>query len=155
VTCPGLSLDESRVDKAGFSPRNPPLDQDTTELLERIADLLAEYVPHVRRAAPTRGTLVDASTVADALGVSRDCVYAHAGELGGKRIGNGPRGRLRFDLDHALAAWTPCYAGNHSQGSNASTEAKSGAPPARARRRLPNRLPKPGSVLAVRPRKGA
>jgi hypothetical protein len=75
----------------------------------------------LRGARPARGRLVDAAVVADALGISRDCVYAHAAELGGKRIGEGPRGRLRFDLDQALAALTPCYAGNHSQGSNAST----------------------------------
>jgi hypothetical protein len=50
--------------------------------------------------------LVDAEVVASALGVSRECVYTHAEELGGHRIGSGPRGRLRFDLDQALAAWT-------------------------------------------------
>jgi hypothetical protein len=38
--------------------------------------------------------------------VSRDAVYAHAEELGGMRIGNGPRGRLRFDLDVALQGST-------------------------------------------------
>jgi hypothetical protein len=56
-------------------------------------------------APPERG-LVDAQTLARALGCSRDCVYAHADELGGQRIGAGPRGRLRFDLNQALAAWT-------------------------------------------------
>lgn len=53
-----------------------------------------------------KARLVDAEVVASALGVSRECVYTHAKELGGHRIGNGPRGRLRFDLDQALAAWT-------------------------------------------------
>ena len=67
-------------------------------IAERVAELLHNEAPH--------GRLVDAATVARALGVSRDCVYAHAAELGGERIGNGPRGRLRFDLDYALAAWT-------------------------------------------------
>ncbi len=59
--------------------------------------------------------LVDAEVVASALGVSRECVYTHAEELGGHRIGNGPRGRLRFDLDHALAAWTSRSGSNRSQ----------------------------------------
>jgi hypothetical protein len=68
-------------------------------------DAIAERVVERLRPVPTRGALVDAATVARALGVSRDCVYAHAAELGGKRIGSGPRGRLRFDLDYALAAW--------------------------------------------------
>jgi hypothetical protein len=53
---------------------------------------------------PTEG-LVDASVVAARLGVSRDWVYAHAAELGGRRIGEGSRGRLRFDLDQVLHAW--------------------------------------------------
>jgi hypothetical protein len=70
-------------------------------IVERVAELLRNDA-----ATPTRRKLVDAATVADALGVSRDCVYAHAAELGGERIGSGPRGRLRFDLDRALAAWT-------------------------------------------------
>lgn len=43
--------------------------------------------------------LVDARRVAEELCVSRDFVYAHANELGVIRLGNGPRPRLRFDLD--------------------------------------------------------
>jgi len=41
--------------------------------------------------------LVDAATLADHLGISRDTVYRHADELGVIRIG----GRLRFDLERA------------------------------------------------------
>jgi hypothetical protein len=70
---------------------------------------IADRVTEMLRVEPavTRATgLVDAATVAATLGMSRDWVYAHAEELGGKRFGDGPRGRLRFDLDHALAAWT-------------------------------------------------
>lgn len=67
-------------------------------IAEHLADLL-QHRPRVH--------LVDAATLAAALGVSRDFVYAHANELGGERIGNGPRGRLRFDLDNALAAYAP------------------------------------------------
>lgn len=65
-------------------------------IAERVADLL--------RGEPRVG-LVDAATLAAELGVSRDFVYAHADELGGRRIGGGSRGRLRFDLGQALAAW--------------------------------------------------
>jgi len=75
-------------------------------IAERVADLLHDRSPRPR--------LVDAATVADALGVSRDCVYAHAAELGGERIGSGPRGRLRFDLYRALAAWTACSTSKES-----------------------------------------
>jgi hypothetical protein len=67
---------------------------------------IAQRVVELLRSKPSGAVLVDAATVANALGVSRDCVYTYASELGGERIGNGPRGRLRFDLDRALATWT-------------------------------------------------
>jgi hypothetical protein len=43
--------------------------------------------------------LLSATEVAKALGVERSWVYEHAIELGAIRIGDGPRPRLRFDLD--------------------------------------------------------
>jgi hypothetical protein len=46
--------------------------------------------------------LVDAATVARTLSVSRDFVYAHADELGARRLGRGWKPRLRFDLDRIL-----------------------------------------------------
>lgn len=79
-----------------------------------LVDTIAERVAEVLRSGAVRVRLVDATTLADALGVSRDCVYAHASELGGERIGNGPRGRLRFDLDRALAAWTSRFESERS-----------------------------------------
>jgi hypothetical protein len=85
----------------------------TRELL--LADAIAERVVCLLDSTPPHG-LVDAATVAAALGVSRDYIYAHAAELGGQRIGNGPRGRLRFDLDQALSAWTPRSTSKESQG---------------------------------------
>jgi hypothetical protein len=82
---------------------------DTTSALTQRELLLVDAVAarvmallHAQR--PAR--LVDAATLAAKLGVSRDFVYAHASELGAQRIGGGLRGRLRFDLDHALATWT-------------------------------------------------
>lgn len=42
--------------------------------------------------------LVDAVTVAAYLRVSRGYVYEHADELGCRRLGSGPRARLRFSL---------------------------------------------------------
>lgn len=41
--------------------------------------------------------LLTATEVAHRLSVARGWVYAHAGELGVVRIGEGPRPRLRFD----------------------------------------------------------
>lgn len=70
-----------------------------------LVDAVAERVAGLLHAVPARSGLVDAATLADALGISRDCVYAHANQLGGCRVGDGPRGRWRFDLSHALAAW--------------------------------------------------
>lgn len=80
----------------------------TVELSAEQLDALAERVAAILRAepAPTAG-LVDAQTVADALGVSRDTIYARAEQLGGRRIGNGERPRWRFNLADALAAWQP------------------------------------------------
>jgi hypothetical protein len=80
------------------------------EQLAQLADLLAERLRGVLPDQPTPtpnvgtdGRLVDAQTVAGALGVDRSTVYEHAHELGGRKIGNGKRGRWSFDLQTALA----------------------------------------------------
>ena len=111
-------------------------------IAERVADLLCSELP--------RGRMVDAATLAGALGVDRSYVYAHADELGAVRLGGGSKPRLRFDLEAAREAMSR-YAGNHSQGSNVSAGAESAVPPALRQRRLPNRLPEPGSILAAKP----
>ena len=70
-------------------------------------DALAEQVAARLRTDDTPTELVDAAALAAALGVSRDTVYAHADELGGRRVGDGARPRLRFNLADALATWEP------------------------------------------------
>jgi len=123
--------------------------------IERLADLLAERLQvSPAPAGPVAARLVSAEALARELGVSRAHVYAHAAELGAIRLGKGPRARLRFDPDAARAALA-CYVSKQSPGSDVSTGAESAAPQGRRGRRLPNRLPEPGSVLAVRPRSGA
>jgi hypothetical protein len=88
-------------------PGPPGVTAPELTLRERmLVDAIAERLAGLLRETSARVGLVDAATVAAALNVTRDCVYVHAAELGGKRIGSGPRGRLRFDLDQALAAWT-------------------------------------------------
>jgi hypothetical protein len=77
-------------------------DHQLNELADRISQRLQRN--HATQQPPRR--LEDAQTVARALGVSRDTVYEHAEMLGGRRIGSGPRGRLRFDLEGALERWT-------------------------------------------------
>jgi hypothetical protein len=88
--------------------------------------------------------LVDAKTLARALGVSRDCVYAHAAELGGERVGGGPRGRLRFDLDQALAAWTSRSVSKESERTESPVSA------GRSTRRRPRRLGSGVELLPIR-----
>jgi hypothetical protein len=73
--------------------------------LAELAELVAQRLS--ANASPVHAGLVDAQTVADALGVSRDTVYEHAAEMGGRRIGDGQRPRWRFNLPDALAAWQP------------------------------------------------
>ena len=75
----------------------------TNDQLDRLAEQIVERLTNVDGRPRRKGSLVDAREVAFALGVSRDYVYAHREELGGERIGQGPRGRLRFDLDRALS----------------------------------------------------
>jgi hypothetical protein len=84
-------------------------EHDIQRIAERVVELLAarEQTPPSagaagsvlvhQRAAPEPSGLVDAATLAQALGVDRGWVYAHAEQLGGIRLG-GPQGRLRFDL---------------------------------------------------------
>lgn len=81
--------------------------REIDEIAVRVAEVLLDRLgPALRpagvsaaydRAHAPAARLVDAATLARMLGVERDWVYAHAGQLGAVRLG-GPRGRLRFDL---------------------------------------------------------
>ena len=74
------------------------LDPDDIEAVAaRVAELLRDEPPATER-------LVDAATLARALGVERGWVYARARQLGAVRLGPGPRARLRFDAQRAAAA---------------------------------------------------
>ncbi|MFL5864147.1 MAG: hypothetical protein ACJ780_25815 [Solirubrobacteraceae bacterium] len=64
---------------------------------------LAEHLAELASARPRIG-LVDARDLAEELGVARDWVYANAERLGGVRLGDGPRARLRFDAERAREA---------------------------------------------------
>ena len=81
----------------------------TDDQLDALADAVAERLES--KVSNALGTspqgLVDAQTVADALGLGRETVYDHAGELGGVRIGDGQRPRWRFNLQTATDAWKP------------------------------------------------
>jgi hypothetical protein len=78
----------------------------------RLLDPLAERVVEVMKdegllpaSAPPKQWL-DAAEMARRLGVTREWVYEHAGELGAVRIGDGPRPRLRFPLGEIGARGT-------------------------------------------------
>jgi len=76
---------------------------------ERIHDV------DVGEVSQARAGLVDAAAVADYLGVERGWVYEHAGELRARRLGSGPRARLRFSLADVDAALTSCVTGRESE----------------------------------------
>jgi predicted DNA-binding transcriptional regulator AlpA len=107
-------------------------------------------VSAVRAASPrslarAREGLVDAATVAEYLGVERSWVYEHADELGARRLGFGPRARLRFSLADVDAALTGCTSG---RGSNVPEAAS----PAGSRRRRRSATGTSGDLLPIRGR---
>jgi hypothetical protein len=104
-------------------------------LADAVADRLADRLAGAQRSA---SGLVDAAALAVMLGVSRECVYRHAAELGGRRIGTGDRGRLRFEPGQALERWTARHGSESSQGSQEARNPSGGGharPSARPRRR--------------------
>jgi len=78
-----------------YEVRLSPSDLET--LAHRVAELLrsAPTAP----AAPPRQRLMTAAEVAQWWGIERSWVYAHAEQLGARKIGAGERPRLRFDPD--------------------------------------------------------
>jgi len=86
------------------------------EELNALAEAVAERVVERLRAEPAAPpseppALLDARALAARLGVSPSYVYANSGKLGARRLGNGPRARLRFDLDRAVEAHARCAPG--------------------------------------------
>lgn len=89
------------------------------EALELLAELVASKI---ESRATARAGWVGADVVAGHLGVTPDYVYEHADELRAVRLGDGPRGRLRFRLelvDQALAGATASEGGRGSQAADA------------------------------------
>jgi hypothetical protein len=136
------------------------LDDDQLEALAvRIAVHLAalEGTPTATAAttAADAQPLVSAAELARLLGVSRQTVYGAAAELGGVRVGTGPRARWRFDPQTARERMMLCSRGSTPDADPASNGGASEPAPARRRSRLPNQLPPAGSILKVRPRRAA
>lgn len=108
----------------------------------RVVELLAEPAARATSAAPP---LVDAGAVAAALGVSRSTVYEHAEALGARRLGDGRRARLRFDVAEALERWTR----RSASGESLSAVKRSAEPKAAPRRRA--RTGTGGELLPIGP----
>lgn len=69
----------------------------TEEIARRVAELVADRIREPLR-------LLDTRTVARMLAVSEEWVREHAAELGAIRVGDGPKGALRFDAARVNAA---------------------------------------------------
>jgi hypothetical protein len=80
---------------------------DIDAIAGRLAEVVTERVTErLEQAFATRLWigLVDATELAERLGVRESWVYAHAGDLEAIRLGDGPKGRLRFDLQRVARA---------------------------------------------------
>ena len=132
------------------------------ELADMIASRLSHPQPDDRALSETPHTpvprlasekealeLVDVATLARMLGVSRRFIYEHQAEMGVIKLGKGLRAPLRFDLETARTAMC-CSSGRGSQGETPSVDGRFKPAPHRKPRRLPNGLPEPGKVLAIR-----
>lgn len=82
------------------------LTAEVTRLREQVATLsaLADRLLDQLGAHDTPDELVDANTLASILSIDPRWIRQHADELGARRLGNGPRPRLRFDVMAAKAA---------------------------------------------------
>jgi hypothetical protein len=67
------------------------------EIARRVAELVDDRIREPFR-------LLDTKTVARMLAVSEEWVREHAAELGAVRVGDGPKGALRFDAARVHAA---------------------------------------------------
>lgn len=93
-------------------------------------------------------TLVDVAAVAAYLSVNPAWVYAHADFLGARRLGNGPRARLRFSLAEVDERLSTCPAGRQS-------EAPDSAPTAALQPRQRWSMGTSGELLPIRGRNPA
>ena len=72
--------------------------RDIRAVAEALADVLVERGLVMPASAASPARVLDAAQVAELLGRDRQWVYAHAGELGASRYGDGPKARIGFDL---------------------------------------------------------
>jgi hypothetical protein len=80
------------------------IDAIAAALARNVADAVAQRVLELVHERQAR-ELVDAGELARVLGVQREWVYEHSGQLGAIRLGDGPRPRLRFEVGRAVASF--------------------------------------------------
>jgi hypothetical protein len=95
--------------------------------------------------------LLTAAEVARRFGVSRDHVYRHAADLGAIRIGDGPRGRLRFDAATVAERLTACEGSKRSVPPTPASQADSRPKRRRRSARGPDRAPDKPALIPIRP----
>jgi hypothetical protein len=118
---------------------DPQLSGHDLALVEAVAQRVLELLGE----RDARSRLVSAGALAALLGRTREWVYGHAEDLGGRRIGDGERPRLWFDVDRALS------------GRLTSEDSQTPDPSAPAGQPRPRRRRSPGSDVPLLPVKGA
>lgn len=76
----------------------------TPDVIEQIAHRVADLLTQRDQRPTDSGAMLTVNQLAIRLNVTRAWIYEHAAELGGIRLGNGPKARLRFDPDTAIQA---------------------------------------------------
>lgn len=78
--------------------------RDASALTAADVDAIACRVVELLRHESRLGHHVGTTAVATMLGVSSEWVREHAAELGAIRVGDGPKGALRFDVERVKRA---------------------------------------------------
>lgn len=115
----------------------------SAEQLVELAYLIADRLEGCREVRPA---LVGVREVAAYLAVDASWVYEHAREIGARKLGDGPKARLRFSLAEVDQKLSACMM------SRKSTEAQSRMAESKRRRARTRRL---GTTVELLPIRGA
>src|SRR5262249_37623091 len=83
----------------------PLLNPGWHKFVEAVAERVIELL-EADQAWQRGPRFVDAGQLAAMFSISRSTVYERAAEFGAVQLCDGPRARLRFDVDKARVAWT-------------------------------------------------
>lgn len=87
----------------------------TPQAVEQVASRVAQLLGH-QQSQRREPQLISAGELAFYLGVTRPWIYKHRHLLGGRRIGEGPKARWRFDRHTALQAMELHHAAHRANG---------------------------------------